>query len=47
MVSAEREAITGVWGPVPETLVRESGVKPPAAEHLFALSQPEELANLS
>jgi len=30
-----------------DTLVRESGTKPPEAERLFALSQPEESANLS
>ena len=38
MTSAEREPITGVWGPSPqrgpeaEPLVRGSGAKPPEAE---------------
>jgi len=43
MASAEREPITGFWGPSPqrgpgaEALVRGSGAKPPEAGDIFIL----------
>ena len=53
MASAEREAITGVWGQSPqrgpgaEPLVRRQGAKPPEAENFFVDVRPYRFRQIS